>query len=40
MHIKIDGCVGQSYLRSYATLTSSSDNGDDVVSYLGVTMAV
>jgi hypothetical protein len=40
VHIKIDGCVGQSYLRSYATLTSSSDNGDDVVSYLGVTMAV
>jgi hypothetical protein len=39
-HIKIDGCVGQSYLRSYATLTSSSDTGDDVVSYLGAIMAV
>ena len=22
MHIKVDGCVGQSFLRSYATLTA------------------
>jgi MspA protein len=40
VHIKIDGCVGQSFLRSYATLTSSTENTDDVVSYLGTTMAV
>jgi hypothetical protein len=40
VHIKVDGCVGQSFLRSYATLTSSTENSDDVVSYLGVTMAV
>jgi hypothetical protein len=40
VHVKIDGCVGQSFLRSYATLTSSTDSADDVVSYLGVTMAV
>jgi hypothetical protein len=35
MHI--DGCVGQSFIRSYATLTSSADNGDAVVAYRGVT---
>jgi MspA len=38
--IKVDGCEGQSFLRSYATLTSSTDNTDDVVSYLGVTKVV
>jgi len=39
-HIKVDGCVGQSFIRSYATLTSSTDNTDDVITYLGVTKAV
>ena len=38
--IKVDGCEGQSFLRSYATLTSSTDNTDDLVSYLGVTKVV
>ena len=38
--VKVDGCVGQSFIRSYATLTSSTDNTDDVVTYLGVTTAV
>ncbi|WP_167099484.1 MspA family porin [Mycobacterium sp. DL592] len=38
--IKIDGCAGQSFIRSYATFTSSTDNTDDVVTYLGVTRAV
>jgi hypothetical protein len=38
--IKIDSCAGQSFIRSYATLTSSTDNTDDVVTYLGVTKAV
>jgi hypothetical protein len=38
--IKIDGCAGQSFIRSYATLTSSTDDTDDVVTYLGVTKAV
>jgi len=38
--IKIDGCAGQSFIRSYATMTSSTDNTDDVVTYLGVTKAV
>ena len=39
-HIKVDGCVGQSFLRSYATLTSSTTGTDDVVAYNGVTKAV
>jgi hypothetical protein len=39
-HIKVDGCVGQSFLRSYATLTSSTTDTDDVVAYYGVTKAV
>ena len=38
--IKIDGCAGQSFIRSYATFTSATDNTDDVVTYLGVTKAV
>jgi hypothetical protein len=39
-HIKIDGCVGQSFIRSYATLTRVTDQSDVVVSYVGVTKAV
>jgi hypothetical protein len=39
-HIKVDGCAGQSFLRSYATLTSSTTDTDDVVAYYGVTKAV
>jgi hypothetical protein len=39
-HIKVDGCVGQSFLRSYATLTSATSDTDDVVAYYGVTKAV
>jgi hypothetical protein len=38
--IKIDGCAGQSFIRSFATFTSSTDNTDDVVTYYGVTRAV
>jgi hypothetical protein len=38
--IKIDSCAGQSFIRSYATLTSSTDNTDDVVTYVGVTKVV
>ena len=40
VHIKVDGCVGQSFLRSYATLTSATADTDDVVAYYGVTKAV
>lgn len=40
IHIKVDGCAGQSFLRSYAILTSSSTDADDTVAYCGVTKAV
>ena len=40
VRVKFDTCAGQSFIRSYATLTSSTDNTDDVVTYLGVTKAV
>ena len=40
LRIKIDGCAGQSFIRSYATFTSSTENTDDVVNYVGVTRAV
>ena len=39
-HIKIDGCVGQSFIRSYATLTSTTDHTHDVIVYMGVTKVV
>ena len=39
-HVKIDGCVGQSFIRSYATLTSLTDQSDVVLSYIGITKAV
>jgi MspA len=39
-HVKIDGCVGQSFIRSYATLTRITDQSDVVLSYIGVTKAV
>ncbi|SPX88001.1 MspA family porin [Mycobacteroides abscessus] len=40
MHIKIDGCVGQSFLRSYAVLTSSTSATQDIIAYYGVTKSV
>jgi hypothetical protein len=40
LRIKFDQCAGQSFIRSYATLTSSTDNTDDVITYLGVTKVV
>jgi hypothetical protein len=40
VHITIDGCVGQSFLRSYAILTSASTSAEDIVAYYGVTKAV
>lgn len=39
-HVKIDGCVGQSFIRSYATLTRQTDESDVVLSYVGVTTTV
>jgi hypothetical protein len=39
VHIKVDNCVGASSLRSYAVLTSSGPDTDDIVGYYGVTKA-
>ncbi|MUL50027.1 MspA family porin [Mycobacterium sp. CBMA293] len=39
-HVKIDGCVGQSFIRSYATLTRQTDQSDVVLSYAGATTTV
>lgn len=39
-HVKIDGCVGQSFIRSYAVLNRVTDESDVVLSYVGVTKAV
>lgn len=39
-HVKIDGCVGQSFIRSYATLTRQTEESDAVLSWMGVTKTV
>lgn len=38
--IKIDGCVGESFIRSYATLAKSNKSGDAILSWYGATKAV
>ena len=38
--VKIDGCVGESFIRSYATLARATAQDEDVVSWFGVTKAV
>ena len=40
VRVKVDQCAGQSFIRSYATATSSTDNSEDIVTYLGATKAV
>ena len=40
LRIRVDGCAGQSFIRSFATFTGSSADNADVVTYLGVTRAV
>jgi hypothetical protein len=40
MRIWVDGCSGQSFIRSFATFSSSTDDNADVVTYYGVTRAV
>lgn len=40
IHVKVDGCAGQSFLRSYAVLTSKNDVTDDIVAYYGITKVV
>jgi MspA len=39
-HVKIDGCVGQSFIRSYATLTRQTEQSDVVLSWLGTTRMI
>jgi hypothetical protein len=39
-HIKIDGCVGESFIRSYAFLTRSTDVSDAIAAWYGVTKKV
>jgi hypothetical protein len=38
--VKIDGCVGESFIRSYATLSRSTAEGEAIVAWYGVTKAV
>jgi hypothetical protein len=38
--ITIDGCVGESFIRSYVTITRSTDEGESILSWFGVTKAV
>ena len=38
--VKIDGCVGESFIRSYAFLTRSTDLSDAILGYYGVTKKV
>lgn len=40
VHISIDGCVGQSFLRSYAILTSVATGTNDIIAYYGTTKSV
>ncbi len=38
--VKIDGCVGESFIRSYAILAKSTDEGDAILSWYGETTKV
>ena len=38
--VRIDGCVGESFIRSYATLSRSTGEVEDIASWFGVTKAV
>lgn len=40
LRIRIDGCSGQSFIRSFATFTSKTGDNGEVVTYVGVTRAV
>jgi len=40
LRVKFDQCAGASFIRSDATRTSSADDTDDVVTYIGVTKMV
>lgn len=38
--VKIDGCVGQSFIRSYAVLTRSTEESEAVLAWYGTTKVV
>lgn len=38
--ITIDGCIGESFIRSYVTITKSTDEGEAILSWFGTTKAV
>ncbi|MCG5433286.1 MspA family porin [Mycobacterium sp. MYCO198283] len=38
--VKIDGCVGESFIRSYSFLTRSTPEGDAILAYYGTTKKV
>ncbi|BBX30005.1 MspA family porin [Mycolicibacterium alvei] len=38
--VKIDGCVGESFIRSYAVLTRSTDESEAVLAWYGTTKVV
>jgi hypothetical protein len=40
LRVKFDKCVGQSFIRSYATMSVSTTNTVDVITYTGVTKVV
>ncbi|WP_313673404.1 MspA family porin [Mycolicibacterium sp.] len=40
LRIKIDGCVGESFIRSFAVLAKSNADGDAILSWYGVTKRV
>lgn len=40
LRINFDRCVGQSFIRSHATLAVSTEDTEDVITYLGVTNIV
>lgn len=40
LRVNFDGCVGQSFIRSFATLVVSTEDTEDVITYLGVTKIV
>jgi hypothetical protein len=39
-NVKIDGCVGESFIRSYAVLTHGTDQSDSILGYYGTTRKV
>ncbi|MDG4669429.1 MspA family porin [Mycobacterium sp. 236(2023)] len=39
-NVKIDGCVGESFIRSYAVLTHATDQSDSILGYYGTTKKV